>query len=269
MTQFRQRVAELTGVSEDRLERLAGGDLSEVLRVPGREGRDLVAKGGAAVVAEAQMLRSLAAARLPVPSVEAEFGDVLLLEHVPNDEAFSPRAWSDIGRHVRAMHGNEAEQYGWASDYALGSVLLDNEQMRDWPIFWSEKRLRAPAQLLDLPWRKRIDALAARMREVLPATPSAALLHGDLWSGNILVKDGKLAALIDPACYHGDREVDLAMLCLFGAPDEAFWDAYGPLDPDWAERRSIYQLFPAIVHMRLFGDAYASLLDRLLSASGS
>jgi fructosamine-3-kinase len=59
------------------------------------------------------------------------------------------------------------------------------------------------------------------------------LLHGDLWTGNLLVKDGKLAALIDPACYHGDPEVDLAMLCLFGSPDEAFWQAYGPLPPGW------------------------------------
>jgi fructosamine-3-kinase len=269
VTQFRRQVALLTGVAEERLERLAGGDLSEVLLVPGGDRRDLVAKGGAQVVAEAQMLRALAAAGLPVPAVEAEFADVLLLEHVPNDEAFSPRAWSDIGGHVRALHANEGEQYGWASDYALGSVLLDNQPMRDWPGFWSEKRLRAPAQLLDLPWRKRIDALAAQVAEMLPPAPRPALLHGDLWSGNILVKDGKLAALIDPACYHGDCEVDLAMLCLFGAPDEAFWEAYGPLEPGWEERRPVYQLFPAIVHMRLFGEAYGSLLDRLLTAAGA
>lgn len=268
MSQFRHRVAELTGVAEDRLERLAGGDLSEVLLVPGRDGRNLVAKSGAEVVAEAQMLRALAGAGVPVPAVEAEFGDVLLLEHVPNDEAFSPRAWSDVGRHLRAMHGNEGEQYGWATDYAFGSVVLGNQQTRDWPHFWSEQRLRAPAQLLDLPWRKRIDGVAERLPQVLPSRPRAALLHGDLWSGNILVREGKLAALIDPACYHGDPEADLAMLCLFGAPDTAFWDAYGPLGPDWAERRVIYQLFPAIVHMRLFGDAYASLLDRLLTATG-
>lgn len=269
MSQFRHRVAELTGVAADRLERLAGGDLSEVLLVPGRDGRDLVAKSGAEVVAEAQMLRALAAAGVRVPAVEAEFGDVLLLEHVPNDEAFTPRAWSDIGRLVLALHANVAEQYGWESDYAFGSVLIDNRQTRDWPAFWSEQRLRAPASLLDLPWRKRIDAVAARMAELLPPAPPTALLHGDLWTGNILVKEGRLAALIDPACYHGHAEVDLAMLCLFGAPDEAFWESYGPLDPGWEERRAIYQLFPAIVHMRLFGDAYGGLVHRLLLAAGA
>jgi aminoglycoside phosphotransferase (APT) family kinase protein len=69
------------------------------------------------------------------------------------------------------------------------------------------------------------------------AAPPPALLHGDLWGGNLLVREGKLAAFIDPACYHGDAEVDLAMLCLFDSPDEAFWEAYGPLDPGWDERR--------------------------------
>lgn len=269
MSHFRHRVAELTGVAEDRLERLAGGDLSEVLLVPGRGGRNLVAKGGAQIVTEAQMLRALATAGVPVPAVEAEFAEVLLLEHVPNDRAFTPRAWADIAQQVRAMHAFAGEQYGWPVDYALGSVLLDNEQTRDWPTFWTEKRLRAPAQLLDLPWRKRIDVLTARLSELLPPAPSPVLLHGDLWGGNLLVREGKLAAFIDPACYYGDAEVDLAMLCLFDTPDEAFWEAYGPLELGWVERRPIYQLFPAIVHMRLFGDAYGSLLDRLLAAAGA
>jgi fructosamine-3-kinase len=239
------------------------------LLVPGRDGRNLVAKGGAQIVTEAQMLRALATAGVPVPAVEAEYAEALLLEHIPNDRAFTPRAWADIGRQVRAMHGNAGERYGWPVDYALGSVLLDNQQTQDWPAFWTEKRLRAPAQLLDLPWRKRIDALADRLSAMLPPAPHPALLHGDLWGGNLLVREGKLAAFIDPACYHGDAEVDLAMLCLFDSPDEAFWEAYGPLEPGWAERRAIYQLFPAIVHMRLFGEAYGSLLDRLLSAAGA
>jgi fructosamine-3-kinase len=100
--------------------------------------------------------------------------------------------------------------------------------------------------------------------------PSAApaLLHGDLWSGNILVRDGRLAALIDPACYHGDAEVDLAMLTLFDSPPDEFWEAYGPLEPGWRERRPIYQLFPALVHLRLFGAGYAGLADRLLGEIG-
>jgi fructosamine-3-kinase len=104
--------------------------------------------------------------------------------------------------------------------------------------------------------------------ELLPRAPRPAHLHGDLWSGNILVREGELAALIDPACYHGDAEVDLAMLTLFDSPDESFWEAYGALEPGWEERRGLYQLFPALLHLRLFGQSYAPMVDRLLGACG-
>jgi fructosamine-3-kinase len=104
---------------------------------------------------------------------------------------------------------------------------------------------------------------------MLPAAPPASLLHGDLWSGNILVEGGALAAFIDPACYHGHSEVDLAMLSLFDQPPESFWDAYGAPERGWDERRAAYQLFPALVHMRLFGGSYAAMVDRLLSTLGA
>ena len=262
-------MAELTGLEPERLERLAGGDLSEVLLVPRPGDRSAVAKSGSSVGTEAQMLRALAAGGVKVQAVEAEYGDILLIDFIDNDEAFTPRAWADIGRQVRAMHEHRAELYGWPVDYALGSVLIDNRQRPDWPGFWGEQRLISAASLLDKPWRERVHALAERLDSLLPPQPPPAMLHGDLWAGNILVKEGQLAALIDPACYHGDAEVDLAMLCLFGEPDGAFWDAYGPLEPGWEERRPIYQLFPALVHLRLFGAAYEGLADRLLSQVGA
>jgi fructosamine-3-kinase len=269
MSAFAQRVAELTGVPAERLERLAGGDLSEVLLVPRAEGPPLVAKGGPNVAAEAAMLRILAGAGARVPGVEGEYGTILLLDHVPNDELTSPHAWTDIGANLARLHANRGDSYGWPSDYALGTVALDNREGRDWPRFWGEQRLIAAASLLDRPWRARIEALAARLGALLPAAPPHALLHGDLWAGNILVKDGQLAAFIDPACYYGHAEVDLAMLCLFSRPPEEFWTAYGRREEGWAARLSLYQLFPALVHMRLFGANYAPMVERLLSAVGA
>jgi fructosamine-3-kinase len=79
----------------------------------------------------------------------------------------------------------------------------------------------------------------------------------------------RLAALVDPACYFGDAEVDLAMLALFDAPPEPFWAAYGGLERGADERLAFYQLYPALVHMRLFGAGYASMVDRLLRAVGA
>lgn len=78
--------------------------------------------------------------------------------------------------------------------------------------------------------------------------------------------EGRLAALIDPACYYGHEEVDLAMLTLFDAPPPEFWEAYWALEPGWERRRDVYQLFPALVHLRLFGATYAGMVDRLLQS---
>lgn len=269
MTAFTRRVAEITGTGEDRLERLAGGDLSEVLLLRRPDGRCTVAKSGPAVSTEAAMLRLLAGSGIPAPAVEGEHGTVLLLEHVPNDCVFSPLAWSSIGQWLRELHARPGELFGWAVDYGIGTVDLDNRQTGDWPAFWAEQRLVSTARTLDRPWRERVGAVAKRMPDLLPKKPFASLLHGDLWSGNILVKEGKLAAFIDPACYYGHAEVDLAMLTLFDTPPPDFWSAYGELEPGWEDRRSAYQLFPALVHLRLFGPTYGGMVDRLLSRFGA
>lgn len=269
MSAFSLKVAGLTGAAEEGLERLAGGDLSEVLLVHRPDGRTAVAKSGTAAGTEAAMLRAIRAAGVPAPTVEAEHDGVLLLDFVPNDGVFSITAWRDIGDKVRRLHRRHGDSYGWPVDYNLGTVGLDNRRHGDWPAFWGEQRLVSAASLLDRPWRSRVDALAVRLGEMLPPSPAPSLLHGDLWSGNILVADGRLAALIDPACYHGHAEVDLAMLALFGEPPEEFWAAYGPREPGWRDRRGVYQLFPALVHLRLFGSGYAPMVDRLLKSVGA
>jgi fructosamine-3-kinase len=266
---FGRRVADLAGVAESALERLAGGDLSEVLLVRRGDGRLSVAKGGPAVALEAAMLRRIASAGVPVPAVEAEHEGVLLLQYVENDRVFSARAWASAGEKLRRLHAVTSDAYGWPADYRIGTVELDNRTRRDWPGFWGEQRLLATARLLDRPWRSRIEGLLPRLDRLLPKGPPPALLHGDLWSGNVLVHAGELAALIDPACYYGEAEADLAMLTLFDAPPEEFWDAYGPLEPGWRERRPVYQLFPALVHLRLFGPSYEGMVDRLLTRLGA
>lgn len=267
MSAFSARVAAVTGIAEDQLERLAGESLSEVFLVPRPDGA-VVAKSGPTLPAEAAMLRAIAAAGVSAPAVEGEHDGVLLLEYVPNDGLFSARAWGDIGLHVRRLHETRGDSYGWSTDYAIGTVALDNRESPDWPRFWAEQRLIATAALLDRPWRERVDRLAGRIGELLPPDPPPALLHGDLWAGNILVRDGRFAALIDPACYHGDREVDLAMLALFSSPPEEFREGYGPLDPGWRERQPVYQLFPALAHVRLWGSSYFAMVERLLTEVG-
>jgi len=109
MTAFADKVAELTGVAQDRLERLAGGDLSEILLVPRNGAPPLVAKGGPNVAGEAAMLRTLAAAGISVPAVEGEYDSILLIDHVLNDGLMSPNAWADVGAAVARLHAHQGE----------------------------------------------------------------------------------------------------------------------------------------------------------------
>ena len=84
-----------------------------------------------------------------------------------------------------------------------------------------------------------------------------------------MVAGDRVSGLIDPACYHGHTEVDLAMLGLFDQPDAAFYEAYGLLEPGHDERTAIYRLWPALVHLRLFGAGYRPMVERLLQATGT
>jgi fructosamine-3-kinase len=177
---FARRVAELTGVAEGQLERLAGGDLSEVLLLRRPDGRCTVAKGGPSVATEAAMLRALAGAGLPAPTVEGEHDGVLLIEHVPNDGVFSPNAWAHIGVSMRRLHARTDGAYGWPVDFRIGTVALDNRQTHHWPRFWAEQRLTATASVLDRPWRERVGRVASGAGGLLPAAPAPSLLHGDL-----------------------------------------------------------------------------------------
>ncbi|MGE5691596.1 MAG: fructosamine kinase family protein, partial [Pseudomonadota bacterium] len=96
-----------------------------------------------------------------------------------------------------------------------------------------------------------------------PAEPPARL-HGDLWSGNVLWSGGR-AYVIDPIAYGGHREVDLAMLALFGNPAPALLRAYDevhPRAPGHEERVALWQLLPLLVHAVLFGGSYGAAVDR-------
>lgn len=263
-----RRAARLLRTSVDGARALSGGSLGEVLRVRFEDGREAVVKGGDAPRREARMLRAIRAQGVPAPDVIA-VDDRVLVMSVATDRGTLDAAWGDLARVLTALHAppNEPSPYGWDEDDAFGPLAIPNTVMDDWPTFWAERRLLPHAQRLPADLARRVERLAAELTERLPARPTPALLHGDLWTGNVLADGSRVAAVIDPACYRGHAEVDLAMLTLFGAPDAAFWDAY-PVETGRTERRPIYQLWPAIVHLLLFGEAYRPMVGRLLSEAG-
>lgn len=247
---------------------LSGGELSEILLITLQDGRQAVAKNGPSPPMEADMLRAMAAAGAPVPRVLAADRHVLVIEWRPDDGDLHA-SWKSLGEALARLHAASGTRYGWGGDYAFGRLRIDNAWHDDWPGFWAERRLLPHLPHLPAALAQRIEGLAADLPNRLPARPPAALLHGDLWSGNVLACEGRISALIDPACYYGHGEVDLAMLQLFASPGPGFFEAYGPLEPGHAQRLPIYSLWPALVHLRLFGPGYRGTVERFLVACGA
>ncbi len=301
MTRLAEAGAALLGGELVRSTPVAGGDLSQILHITLKDGREAIVKGGPAPRTEAAMLRAIAAAGTPAPAVLAASEEALVIEVLAAGGAVGT-AWPSLASVLAKLHSEtrerqrnarpngrgqlrssfEADQpdlvqvdplergliYGWPEDYAFGPLTIPNGWTQDWPRFWAERRLLVHIASIPPALARRLERLADDIANRLPQCPAPALLHGDLWGGNVLIADGKVSGLIDPACYYGHCEVDLAMLALFDRPDTAFYDAYPPLEPGHEERLSIYQLWPALVHLRLFGGGYRPLVERLLSASG-
>ncbi len=246
---------------------LGGGSLSTLVQIALTDGREAIVKSGPSPRAEAAMLQALRAAGVPAPGVLAADDDVLVIEPLPSSGGVG-MAWSDLGRVLRTLHANRGERYGWAENYAFGPVPIVNRWSQDWPRFWAEHRLLNSVKYVGTGMARRLERLCADLHNRLPQNPAPSLLHGDMWGGNVLVDGDRVSGLIDPACYYGHCEVDVAMLMMFDHPGATFFAAYGKLDPGHEERLAIYRLWPALVHLRLFGSGYRPLVERLLADLG-
>jgi fructosamine-3-kinase len=245
---------------------LHGGDLSQVVRIVLADGRTAVVKGGPSPRTEASMLTAIAASGAPAPHVLAASDSALVLQELTTGGALA-EAWRSLGKSLARLHAVRCARYGWATTYSFGPVAIENAWCDDWTDFWAARRLLVHVPHVSAPIARRVAALASDLPNRLPRQPPASLLHGDLWSGNVLASRGAVTGLIDPACYFGHGEVDIAMLGLFDRPDAAFFDAYGALEAGSEARLTIYRLWPALVHLRLFGDGYRPLVEGLLAAA--
>jgi len=259
--------AKLIGGVLRRTEALSGGSLSQIVHIVLADGREAIVKNGPSPKTEAAMLKIIAASGAPTPAVLGMSDEALVIERLPSDGALH-NAWTSLGTALTTLHRAKGEHYGWSQDYAFASLAIENGWSDDWPDFWAARRLLVHLSHLPSALARRIETLAADLSNRLPAHPTPSLLHGDMWGGNVLVAGTRVSGLIDPACYYGHGEVDIAMLTLFDHPDSAFYGAYGPLEPGHVERLTIYRLWPALVHFRLFGSGYRSMVERFLSDAG-
>ena len=229
---------------------------------------------------EGFMLRELARlSELPVPLVHYAGDDLLAMDFIETDgSGITPSVERHAGELIAALHAVPRQRFGYQRDTLIGPLHQPNQASACWVPFFRDRRLLFMARAahgegaLPAPLLARIERLAARLEDHLlePAHPS--LLHGDLWTGNVLVRGGRVAGLVDPAIYVGHPEIELAFATLFGTFGAAFFEAYAgrlTLKPGFhEERREIYNLYPRLVHVRLFGAGYLAGIDSTLRGLG-
>jgi fructosamine-3-kinase len=283
---LRRRLEEGLGAPIERLLPVSGGCINQAAAFAAR-GRRWFLKWNPSPLPELfaleahglGLLRQAGALHVPAPlqweQAQGQTPAWLLMEHIgPPRQALDRDAFgATFGAALAALHRNTEPQgrYGLDRDNYIGSLPQHNGWMEHWPTFFAQRRLEPqlrlaadnkklrPAQL------KALGRVLDNLERLLPARPEASLLHGDLWSGNYMIGPQGQPVLVDPAVYYGDREVELAFTELFGGFSPSFYRAYEAAwpqaDPEgWPLRRALYQAWPLLVHVNLFGGGYPKQL---------
>jgi len=180
--------------------------------------------------------------------------------------------WTSLGEQLALLHRNSNNEYGWPEDNYIGSLSQWNSFDADWISFFISQRIN-PQLETALSKKLITPAIMSQFERLFPRllfifdTEKPSLLHGDLWSGNLMCNEKSEPVLIDPAVYYGHRSMDLGMTTLFGGFDPAFYEAYAasyPLHPDHAEQWEISNLYPLLIHLNLFGIQYLPRIAEIL-----
>jgi fructosamine-3-kinase len=263
---------------------LSGGDINEAFEVRLADGREIFVKCNVSApndmfFAEARGLAWLGDAKaLRVPSVLAASGAndltpflaLELIRSTARGRNFDER----LGRGLAALHRHGAPSFGLDHDNYIGRLPQKNTFGADWPEFYRVRRLgaqlkaAADAGLAPARVRRDFERLFVQLESLCGPPEPPARLHGDLWGGNLITDELGEPCLIDPAVYGGHREIDLAMMKLFGGFGPRVFAAYEeafPLADGHRERVALYQLYPLMVHVNLFGGGYLPQVEAALA----
>jgi fructosamine-3-kinase len=254
--------------------RVSGGDINDAYAVELDDGTQAFVKtrDGAALdeyFAEAVGLGWLAHGGARVPQVLEADREFLALEWLDEDR-LDQNGEEELGRMLAQVHESGAPHFGQPPGapptLRIGPLEFPDAPSDDWPSFYAERRLLPllPRAGLSRSGNEAVERVCERMAELAGPAEPPARLHGDLWSGNVLASTGR-PYLIDPAAYGGHREIDLAMLQLFGSPSPRTLAAYDEVHPragGHEQRVALYQLLPLLVHAALFGGGYAASAER-------
>ena len=259
---------------------LSGGSIAHVDKIGLADGRIVVAKTGARGLAlEAEMLTFLAdRSDLPVPRVLLSGDDLLVMECLPGTTRLDPPSETHAAELLAALHERRADRFGFHRDTVIGGVPQPNPWNDNWIPFFRDHRLLHMARdcqaagSLPTAMLHRLERFATKLDALLEEPDFPSLVHGDMWSGNILSDGGRITGFLDPAVYYGHAEIELAFSTLFGTIGDAFFERYHalrPISPGFFEiRKDIYNLWHLLTHVRLFGASYLGGVERVLARHG-
>jgi len=218
-----------------------------------------------------QTLNSIGKAKTPDVIKVNSAEDCLLLSYIQpgiKDDYF----WLDLGRTVAQLHKNTSSHFGFESNNYIGTLVQPNDKKENWCDFFINQRIMPMVKqaktnnLLSTNILNKFDQFYKNCSTLFP-NEEPALLHGDLWSGNFICSLSGEAYLIDPAVYYGHREVDLAMSKLFGGFNSMFYEGYEEVykpQKGWESRTDLFNLYPLLVHLNLFGGSYILSIEATL-----
>ena len=277
-----QKIETLVQGKISQVQLLPGGMISQVLLLEFTDGETLVAKvgdGSHDLTIEAYMLRYLRARTdLPVPAVVHDEPNLLLMESIAGKTEWDGASLSHLGQLLAHCHQVKGTAFGLERDTLIGPLHQPNPQSESWVTFFREQRLlymigvaRESGNLPPM-LEQRLRRIADSLDEFLIEPPYPALIHGDMWRTNVIVSRGRVAGIIDPALYYAHNEMELAYMTLFDGIGEEFFHAYCKLvavdDAFFAVRRHIYNLYPLLVHLIIFGEKYIRPLQESLTRFG-
>ncbi len=207
--------------------------------------------------------------RIPQPLQTGLFENFsyLILEYLDSSSK-KPEFDTAFGEQLAALHKHTGN-FGFEKDNYIGSLPQNNTEESDALSFYINQRLEPQFKLARENGYtfENLKGFYKNLESIIPEEP-ASLIHGDLWSGNYMVSEAGLPALIDPATCYAPREMDLALMRLFGDFSEQVFDTYNasyPLAEDWQSRINLWQLYYVLVHVNLFGGHYYASAKRILN----
>ncbi len=260
---------------------LVGGMVADVRRLTLADGRTVVCKAASGEQArldiEATMVRHLHDAHpRVVPEVIYADPELLVQTFLPGSHLTDVAATS-LGEELAVLHGQHADAFGFEGPTLNGWFVLPNGWFDDWVAFFRDQRLRYCADAavangtLSAGFRERVETLCERLGDLLDEPAAPTLLHGDLWTANILADGNKITGLLDPSVVYGHPELDLSHVAGQPYADDVFesYQRFHPIRADFLEVRApVYQTYTAIMHVLYFGRRYEPWLDETLTRSG-